>query len=162
MLTYGRFRVRRDKRGALEVWSRGWRLESRVVPLAPLAMAAALLVSPIGLPMKVIGVVMLVGCAWVARRLCHLGFTIDEEGVGVVGVLRTVKLPWDDVAGFVGERNPHEGRAVLVGNSGERVAAPGTFAAEEMDPFGDEGEEGIVDELNRLVWSVRRGDPLPV
>ncbi len=66
-------------------------------------------------------------------------------------------MPWDDVAGFVGERNPHEGRAVLVANSGARVEAPGTFAAEEMDPYGDEGEEGIVDELNRLVWSVRRG-----
>jgi hypothetical protein len=156
--TYGRFRVRRDNDGALEVWARGWRLEVRALAVAPAALAAVFLVSPAAIPFRVVGCLALLTCAWVTARLGRLGFRMTPEALEVVGVLRTTKVAWDDVAGFVGERNPHEGRAILMTSHGGRVPAPGTFAAEEMDPYGDEGDLSIVDELNRLVWRIRRGE----
>jgi Bacterial PH domain len=162
MTTYGRFRMRRGRQGALEIWARGWRLELRVIALAPLALAATFLISPVDAVLKGLGVASLLACTWVCARLGKLGFRLTAEGVEVVDVLRTRVVPWDDVVGFVGERDPHEGRAVLLGRDGRRVKAPGTFAAEDMDPYGDEADEPIIDELNRLVWAARRGEALPV
>jgi hypothetical protein len=162
MTTYGRFRLRRGRNGVLEIWARGWRLELKVIALAPLALAATFLISPLDPVMKALGVVALLACAWVCARLGRMGFRLTAEGIEVVDALRTTLVGWDDVVGFVGERDPHEGRAVLVARNGRRVKAPGTFAAEDMDPNGDEAEEPIIDELNRLVWAVRRGEAIPV
>lgn len=160
--TYGRFRLRRAKDGAVEVWMRGWRLESQVVPLAPLAMTVAFLITPGALPMRFLGATLLTACTWVTFRFGRMGFRLTEDGVEVVDVVRTRRVAWDDLAGFMGDRGEHEGGAVLMTREGERLKTPAAFAAEDMDPYGDEGEESIVDELNRLVWSVRRGEPLPV
>lgn len=157
----GRFRVRRDKGGALEVWSRGWRLEVRAVAVAPAALALVFVLSPAPVSIRVLGCAALALCTWVTSRLGRLGFRLTGRDLEVVHVLRTTRVPWDEVAGFVGERNPHEGRAILLTADGRRVRAPGTFDAEEMDPFGDEGDVSVVDELNRLVWRERRGEPVP-
>jgi hypothetical protein len=162
MTTYGRFRTRRTRKGDLEIWARGWRLELRVIALAPLALAATFLISPVDAAVKGLGIAALLGCTWVCARLGKLGFRLTAEGVEVVNVLRTTVVLWDRVVGFVGERDPHEGRAVLLASDGARVKAPGTFAAEDMDPYGDEADEPIIDELNRLVWAVRRGEIVPV
>ena len=162
MVTLGRLRLHRAKDGAIEVWARGWRLETRALVLVPLAMAAAFVIAPVPAALRVLGVVVLVACTWITVRLGRLGLRLSETGVEIVEVRHTVRVPWDDVAGFVGERTEHDGRAVLMTEGGRRVPAPGNFDAEEMDPYGDEGEESIVDELNRLVWAVRRGESVPV
>jgi Bacterial PH domain len=162
MTTIGRLRLRRAKDGAVEVWARGWRLEARAFVIVPLALAVAFAIAPVPLVLRVLGLGVLAVCTWLTVRLGRIGIRLSEAGVEVVEVRHTVLIPWEDVAGFVGERTGHDGRAVLMTESGKRVPAPGTFDAEEMDPFGDEGEESIVDELNRLVWAVRRGDRVPV
>jgi hypothetical protein len=162
MITFGRLRLHRAKDGAIEVWARGWRLETRALVILPVALAAAFAIAPVPVVLRVLGVGVLAACTWFTVRLGRLGFRLSEIGVEVVEFRHTVRVPWDDVAGFVGERTGHDGRAVLMTEGGRRVPAPGTFDAEEMDPYGDEGTESIVDELNRLVWAVRRGDPVPV
>ena len=53
--------------------------------------------------------------------------------------------------GFVGERNEHEGRCVLLTTDGDRLPSPGTLDPDEMDPFWAEGDVSAVDQLNRLV-----------
>jgi len=162
LITFGRLRLRRAKDGAIEVWARGWRLETRALVLVPVALAAAFVIAPVPVVLRVLGVGVLAGCTWITLRLGRLGLRLSETGVEIVEVRHTVRVPWDDVAGFVGERTGHDGRAVLMTEGGRRVPAPGSFDAEEMDPYGEEGDESIVDELNRLVWAVRRGDPVPV
>ncbi len=157
----GGFRVRDDKGGALEVWAKGWRLELRVLPLVPIVMAAAFLVSPASIPVRVIGALLLLGCAWVCRRLTRLGIRLTERGVEVVGVLSTTRVPWDQVIGFVSEPGPHETYCVLVGEHDLRVKAPGTFDAEEMGAY-ENADRSPIDELNRLLWAVRRGERQPL
>jgi hypothetical protein len=154
----GGFRVREDGKDALEVWAKGWRLELRVLPLVPIVMAAAFLVSPTSVPVRAIGALLLLGCAWVCRRLTKLGIRLTEQGVEVVGVLRTTRVPWTDVIGFVSEPGAHETHCVLVGEHDLRVTAPGTFDAEEMGAY-EHADRSPIDELNRLLWSVRRGEP---
>lgn len=153
----GGFRVRDDKDGALEVWARGWRVELRVLPLVPIAMAAAFLVSPVSTPVRALGFLLLMGCAWVCRRLTKMGLRITEQGVEIVDVLKTTRVPWDELVGFVSEPGAHETHCVLVGEHGLRVKVPGTFDAEEMGAY-EQAERSPIDELNRLLWSVRRGE----
>jgi len=153
----GGFRVRDGKDGALEVWARGWRLELRVLPLVPIAMAAAFLVSPVSIAVRALACLLLLGCAWVCRRLTKLGFRITAQGVEVVDVLKTTRVPWEQLVGFVSEPGAHETRCVLVGEHGLRVKAPGTFDAEEMNAY-EQADGSPIDELNRLLWSVRRGE----
>ncbi len=153
----GGFRVRAVKDGSLEVWARGWRLELRVLPLVPIAMAGAFLVSPVSIPARVFAATLLLACAGVCHRLTKMGFRLTENGVEVVDVLRTTRVPWDAVAGFVSEPGPHETRCVLVGERGLHVRAPGTFDAEEMGAY-EQADRSPIDELNRLLWSVRRGE----
>jgi len=153
----GGFRVRDDKDGALEVWARGWRLELRVLPLVPIAMAGAFLVSPVSIPVRVFAAMLLLVCAWVCRRLTKMGFRITADGVEVVDVLTTTRVPWDEIAGFVSEPGAHETRCVLVGEHGLRIKGPGTFDAEEMGAY-EQTDRSPIDELNRLLWAVRRGE----
>ena len=153
----GGFRLRDDRSGGLEVWAKGWRLELRVLPLVPVVMAAAFLVSPASVPVRVLGAVLLLGCAWVCRRLTKLGIRLTEQGVEVVDVLHTTRVPWADVIGFVSEPGAHETHCVLVGEHDLRIKTPGTFDAEEMGAY-ENAERSPIDELNRLLWSVRRGE----
>jgi hypothetical protein len=153
----GGFRVRDDKDGALEVWARGWRIELRVLPLVPIAMAMAFLVSPVSPAARIFAALLLLGCAWACRRLTKMGFRLTTQGVEVVDVLTTTRVPWDEVIGFVSEPGAHETHCVLVGEHDLRVKAPGTFDAEEMGAY-ENADRSPIDELNRLLWSVRRGE----
>jgi hypothetical protein len=153
----GGFRVREDKDGALEVWAKGWRLEFRLLPLVPIAMAMAFLVSPVSMPARILAAALLLACAWVCRRVTRMGLRLTKDGVEIVNVLRTRRAPWNEIVGFVSEPGAHETRCVLVGEHGLRMRAPGTFDAEEMGAY-EQAERSPVDELNRIIWAVRRGD----
>ncbi len=89
-------------------------------------------------------------------RMSRLGFRVDVAGVQLVDVVRTHRVVWDRVAGFVGERNGHEGRCVLLTTDGDRLRSPGTLDPDEMDPFWAEGDVSAVDQLNRLMVRLRR------
>ena len=53
--------------------------------------------------------------------MSRLGFRVDLAGVQVTDVIRTHRVVWDRFDGFVGERNEHEGRCVLLTTDGERL-----------------------------------------
>jgi hypothetical protein len=154
--TIGLFRTRVARDGAVEVWARGWRLESQVPALVPTVVAAGFLFAPFALTTRALGAAALLGCSAVVLRMSRLGFRIDIAGVQVIGVLRTHRVVWDRFDGFVGERNEHEGRCVLLTTDGERLRSPGTLDPDEMDPFWAEGDVSAVDQLNRLVSRLRR------
>ena len=152
MVTFGRLRLRRDGDDTVEVWVRGWRLELRILIVAPLAMAVAFLASPVPWSLRVLGCAGMAACAWVVFRLGRLGIRLGTDGVEVVHLLRSDRVAWDDVVGFVAERDGH---AALLTRGGARFPTPGVLAAGEL-------QASDLDELNGLLWAVRRGDPLPV
>ncbi|HVF07010.1 MAG TPA: hypothetical protein VNC60_00375 [Actinomycetota bacterium] len=156
METSGLFRTRVARDGAVEVWARGWRLESQVPALVPTLIAVGFLFSPFSLHVRTAGAVVLFACAWVMLRMSRLGFRVDVAGVQLVDVVRTHRVVWDRVAGFVGERNGHEGRCVLLTTDGYRLRSPGTLDPDEMDPFWAQGDVSAVDQLNRLMARLRR------
>ena len=156
METIGLFRTRMARDGAVEVWARGWRLESQVPALVPTVIAIGFLFSPFPLHVRAAGAAVLFGCAWVMLRMSRLGFRVDVAGVQLIDVMRTHRVVWDRVAGFVGERNGHEGRCVLLTTDGDRLRSPGTLDPDEMDPFWAEGDVSAVDQLNRLMVRLRR------
>jgi len=153
--TIGLFRTRATRDGAMEVWAKGWRLESQVPALVPAVIAVGFLFSPFSLPVRALGAAMLLVCAWIVLRLSRLGFRLDVAGVQVTDVLRSRRVVWQRFDGFVGERNEHEGRCVLLTTDGERLRSPGTLDPDEMDPFWAEGDVSAVDQLNRLVSRTR-------
>ena len=53
----GSFRTRTADDGSLEVWARGWRLESQLYALIPMGLALMFLLAPMSLPMRVGGAV---------------------------------------------------------------------------------------------------------
>jgi hypothetical protein len=120
-------------------------------------MAMAFLVSPVSPAARIFAALLLLGCAWACRRLTKMGFRLTTQGVEVVDVLTTTRVPWDEVIGFVSEPGAHETHCVLVGEHDLRVKAPGTFDAEEMGAY-EHADRSPIDELNRLLWSVRRGE----
>jgi hypothetical protein len=154
--TIGLFRTRVARDGAVEVWAKGWRLESQVPVLVPAVIAAGFLFAPFSLSVRALGAALLLACSWIVLRMTRLGFRIDVAGVQVIDVVRTHRVVWDRLDGFVGERNEHEGRCVLLTTDGRRVRSPGTLDPDEMDPFWAEGEVSAVDQLNRLVARLRR------
>jgi hypothetical protein len=156
METAGLFRTKPGRDGSVEVWAKGWRLESQVPSLVPVLIAVAFLFSPFALPVRAAGAAALLGCAWIVLRLTRLGFRLDSAGVHVVEVMRTREVAWERFAGFVGERNEHEGRCVLLTTEGDRVPSPGTLDPDEMDPFWSDGGVPAVDQLNGLVATVLR------
>lgn len=156
METIGLFRTRVARDGAVEVWARGWRLESQMPALVPALIAVGFLFSPFALHVRASGAAVLLGCAWVMLRMSRLGFRVDVAGVQLVDVVRTHRVVWQRLEGFVGERNEHEGRCVLLTTDGDRLRSPGTLDPDEMDPFWAEGGVSAVDQLNRLMARLRR------
>jgi hypothetical protein len=154
--TMGLFRTRETRDGAVEVWAKGWRLESQVPALVPAVISVAFLLSPFPVPVRALGAAALLAGAWIVLRMSRIGFRIDVAGVQVLDVVRTRRVVWDRFDGFVGERNEHEGRCVLLTTDGERIASPGTLDPDEMDPFWAEGDVSAVDQLNRLATRLRR------
>jgi hypothetical protein len=152
----GLFRIRVARDGAVDIWAKGWRLESQVLALVPVLIAAGFLFSPFPMPVRAFGAALLLVCAWIVLRMTRLGFRVDLAGVQVTDVARTHRVVWDRFDGFVGERNEHEGRCVLLTTDGERLPSPGTLDPDEMDPFWSEGDISAVDQLNRLVARARQ------
>ena len=153
--TVGSFKTRVARDGAVEVWVRGWRLESQVPALIPAMLAIAFWLAPVPTAVRAMGSVALLICAYGTFRLTRLGFRFDGRGVTVVDVIRTTALDWSRFAGIVGERNEHEGRCVVLSTDGGRIRSPGTLEPDLMDPFWSEGEMSAVDQLNRLAARLR-------
>jgi len=155
------FRTRMDKDGTLQVWAPGWRLELRFAALVPPALAVGFLLSNLPLPVRLLFSAVLVGCGIAVQRMTSIGIVLAAEEVRLVGIARTRKATWDDVEGFVGERDAHEGRPVLLVAGGGRLRAPGSLPSETMDTFWNETAISAIDELNGIVEAFRSGEPLP-
>ena len=155
----GSFRTRTTGDGSLEVWARGWRLESQLYALIPIGLALMFLLAPMSPVMRVIGAIVMVAAALLVFRMTKLGLVFRREAVTVIGVVRSRSFPWGSVTGFMGERRHDEGRVNLVLSDGAQVGLPGTLDPSELDPYGDEGEAlSAVDQLNRLGERARDGD----
>ena len=156
--TEGSFRAR-ERDGALELWMQGWRLDVRVAPLVPIALAVGFAISSIGLPVKVLGSGALLATGYFLTRLTKLGIRLRPEGVQIVNVVRTTLVAWSEFSAFVGERTQHDGRLAVLRADGERIVTAGALTGEEMNPIGEEGDLSAVDELNRLAERYRSGLP---
>jgi hypothetical protein len=154
----GSFRTRPTGDGSLEVWARGWRLDSPLYALIPAVLALGFLLAPMPIPMRVLGAAVMGGAAVFAIRLTKLGLLLSPEAVTVVGVVQTHRFGWDRVSGFMGERRHDEGRILLVLDDEQRIPLPGSLDPGELDPYGEEGEMlSAVDQLNRLGERARSG-----
>jgi hypothetical protein len=156
METIGLFRTRVGKDGSVDIWAKGWRLESQVPALVPVALGVAFLFSPFPVAVRAAGCALLLGCAWLTLRLSRIGFRANPAGITINAVVRSRKVPWDRIEGFIGARNEHEGRCVLLTADGEHLPSPGTLDPDEMDTFWGEGEASAIDQLNRLATRLRR------
>jgi hypothetical protein len=155
----GSFRTRTTDDGSLEVWARGWRLESQVYALIPMALSLMFLLAPMALGMRVGGAIVMIAASLVVFKMTKLGLFLSTDAVSIVSVVRTRRYPWEVVAGFQGERRHDEGRVLLVLDDGAQVPLPGTLDPGELDPYGDEGEVlSAVDQLNRFGERARAGD----
>jgi hypothetical protein len=158
----GSFRTRPTGDGSLEVWARGWRLDSPLYALIPAGLALMFLLSPMPVPMKIAGAAIMLGATLFVSRLTKPGLLLSREAVTVVGVVQTRRFAWEDVSGFMGERRHDEGRILLVLADETRVPLPGTLDPGELDPYGEEGEVlSAVDQLNRLGERARSGKAAP-
>jgi hypothetical protein len=96
---------------------------------------------------------------FMAYRLARVALVVDDDGVAVRNVARTVRIPWDDVDAFISKRwlrgTPYEIGAVRR-RGGEEVLALGL-----TPPFGDPRPLArVIDELEavrREHASVRAG-----
>lgn len=152
----GLFRTRVLRDGSVDIWAKGWRIESQVPALVPALLAIAFVLSPFALPVKALGAALLLASATIVFRLSRLGFRVDVAGLQIVDVRRTRRVAWASFDGFIGERNEHEGRCTLLTTGGDRIPSPGTLDPDEMDPFWGEGDVSAVDQLNRLVRRAQR------
>lgn len=154
----GSFRTRPTGDGSLEVWARGWRLDSPLYALIPAGLALMFLLAPMPIGMRIGGAIVMAGAALFVSRLTKPGLLLSTEAVTVVGVVQTRRFPWEDVSGFMGERRHDEGRVLLVLADETRIPLPGTLDPGELDPYGEEGEMlSAVDQLNRLGERARSG-----
>jgi hypothetical protein len=154
----GSFRTRTTGDGSLEVWARGWRLESPLYALIPAGLALMFVLTGMPVAMRVGGAVVMLAAGLLVFRLQKPGLLFAQDAVTVVGVVRTRRFSWDGVSGFMGERRHDEGRVLLVLEGDERVPLPGTLDPSELDPYGEEGEMlSAVDQLNRLGERARAG-----
>jgi hypothetical protein len=160
----GSFRTRPTGDGSLEVWARGWRLESQVYALIPMGLSLMFLLAPMPLAARGFGALVMLLATLAAFRMTKPGLFLARDAVSIVSVVRTQRFPWDAIGGFMGERRHDEGRVLLVLADGRQVPLPGTLDPGELDPYGDEGEAlSAVDQLNRLGERARAGDlPSPV
>ncbi len=160
----GSFRTRIADDGSLEVWARGWRLESQLYALIPMGIALMFLLAPMSLPMRVVGAGVLVGATFFVFRMTKPGLVLD-----VRGHLHRQRHPHPAVpvgAGqrFHGERRHDEARMLMVLGDERQIPLPGTLDPEELDPYGDEGQMlSAADQLNHLREVAISGDlPAPV
>jgi hypothetical protein len=154
----GSFRTRPTGDGSLEVWARGWRLDSPLYALIPAVLAVGFVLAPMPIPMRIVGAAVMGGAGIFAIRLTKLGLLLSTDAVTVVGVVQTHRFGWDRVSGFMGERRHDEGRILLVLDDEQRIPLPGSLDPGELDPYGEEGEMlSAVDQLNRLAERARSG-----
>jgi hypothetical protein len=147
----GSFRTRIADDGSLEVWARGWRLESQLYALIPMGIALMFLLAPMSLPLRVVGAGILVGATFFVFRMTKPGLVLTSEAISVVSVIRTQRFPWERVSGFIGERRHDEARVLMVLGDERQIPLPGTLDPEELDPYGDEGQMlSAADQLNHL------------
>ena len=160
----GSFRTRIADDGSLEVWARGWRLESPLYALIPMGIALMFLLAPMSLPMRVVGAGILVGATFFVFRMTKPGLVLTSEAISIVSVIRTQRFPWEQVSGFIGERRHDEARVLMVLADERQIPLPGTLDPEELDPYGDEGQMlSAADQLNHLREVAISGDlPAPV
>jgi hypothetical protein len=155
----GSFRTRTADDGSLEVWARGWRLESQLYALIPIGLALMFLIAPMGLVMRVGGALVMLGATLFAFRMTKPGLWFTPDAVSIVSVVRTQSFPWTEVQGFMGERRHDEARILLILNDERRISLPGTLDPSELDPYGDEGQMlSAADQLNRLRERAVAGD----
>jgi hypothetical protein len=147
----GSFRTRIADDGSLEVWARGWRLESQLYALVPMGLALMFLLAPMSVPMRAVGSVVMLGATLFVFRMTKPGLVLTREAVAIVSVVRTQRFAWERVSGFMGERSHDEARILLILEDDKRVTLPGTLDPAELDPYGDEGQElSAADQLNQL------------
>ena len=160
----GSFRTRIADDGSLEVWARGWRLESQLYALIPMGLALMFLLAPMSIPMRVGGAVVMLGATLFVFRMTKPGLLLSHDAVSIVSVVRTQGFPWEQVNGFMGERSHDEARILMVLEDERLVPLPGTLDPEELDPYGDEGQLlSAADQLNQLQERAMAGDlPKPV
>ena len=164
----GSFRTRTTDDGSLEVWARGWRLESQLYALIPMGIALMFLLAPMDLPMRIGGAAVMLGATLFVFRMTKPGLWLTPEAVSVVSVIRTQRFAWDQVSGFMGERRHDEARLMMVLDDQRQIPLPGTLDPEELDPYGDEGQMlSAADQLNQLREVAIAGDlpkpaPAPV
>jgi hypothetical protein len=155
----GSFRTRVADDGSLEVWARGWRLESQLYALVPMGLALMFLLAPMSTPMRAAGALVMLGATLFVFRMTKPGLVFTREAVSIISVVRTKRFGWDLVGGFMGERSHNEARILLVLQDEQRVTLPGTLDPAELDPYGDEGQElSAADQLNRLQERAVGGD----
>ena len=155
----GSFRTRIADDGSLEVWARGWRLESQLYALVPMGLALMFLLAPMSTPMRAAGALVMLGATLFVFRMTKPGLLLTREAVSIVSVVRTKRFGWDLVSGFMGERSHNEARILLVLQDEQRITLPGTLDPAELDPYGDEGQElSAADQLNRLQERAVGGD----
>jgi hypothetical protein len=160
----GSFRTRTADDGSLEVWARGWRLESQLYALIPMGLALMFLLAPMALPMRIGGAVIMLGASLFVFKMTKPGLLLTAEGLSIVSVVRTQRFPWEQVGGFMGERSHNEARVLMVLEDGRQISLPGTLDPEELDPYGDEGQMlSAADQLNHLRdVAMAGGLPAPV
>ena len=160
----GSFRTRTADDGSLEVWARGWRLESQLYALIPMGIALMFLLAPMSLPMRVVGAGILVAATLFVFRMTKPGLVLTREAISIVSVIRTQRFPWEQVGGFIGERRHDEARVLMVLGDERQIPLPGTLDPEELDPYGDEGQMlSAADQLNHLREVAISGElPAPV
>ena len=147
----GSFRTRTADDGSLEVWARGWRLESQLYALIPMGLALMFLLAPMSLPMRVGGALVLLGASLLVFRMTKPGLLLTTEAISIVSVIRTQRFPWEQVSGFMGERSHDEARVLMILEDQRQIPLPGTLDPEELDPYGDEGQMlSAADQLNHL------------
>ena len=147
----GSFRTRTADDGSLEVWARGWRLESQLYALIPMGLALMFLLAPMSLPMRIGGASIMLGASLFVFRMTKPGLLLNAEAITIVSVIRTQRFPWEQVSGFMGERSHDEARVLMVLEDQRQIALPGTLDPEELDPYGEEGQMlSAADQLNHL------------
>ena len=147
----GSFRTRTGDDGSLEVWARGWRLESQLYALIPMALSLMFLFAPMSITMRAVGAVVMLAATFCVFRMTKPGLRLTEDAVSIVSVVRTQRFRWEQVSGFMGERRHDEGRVHLILADERHIPLPGTLDPAELDPYGDEGELlSAADQLNRF------------
>jgi hypothetical protein len=147
----GSFRTRTADDGSLEVWARGWRLESQLYALIPMGIALMFLIAPVSFSMRIVGAGILLGATFFVFRMTKPGLVLTSEAVSIVSVIRTQRFRWEQVSGFMGERRHDEARLLMALEDQRQIPLPGTLDPEELDPYGDEGQMlSAADQLNHL------------